>query len=367
MSPDLPYQIALTLIPQIGPVCARLLTDNFGEARAVFHSSPARLRQIEGLGDVRIQAIRCFNDMHKAEAESIFIENNKITPLFIRHPDYPKRLLNCADAPTLLYMKGNAVLNNSKVVAVIGTRVNTEYGKQLTEQLVHDLAAEKLLVVSGLAFGIDALAHRAALRNALPTVGVLAHGLDLLYPPQHRTLAGEMIQHEGALLTEFISSTQPDRHHFPARNRIVAGMCDAVVVIETGERGGSLITAELANGYNRDVFAFPGRINDNRSAGCNELIRQNKAVLIRHASDLLQFMNWTPQPPAKRLLQKQLFIEMNDDERKLVSLLQERDTVGIDELNWQSGISASSVAAAILSLELKNVIVSLPGKLYRLA
>lgn len=367
MSPDLIYQIALTLIPQTGPVCARQLIDYFGEARKVFQASPERLRHIEGLGEVRIHAIRSFRNMQRAEAELKFIENNHITPLFIRHPDYPKRLLNCADAPLLLYKKGDAVLNNSRAVAIIGTRLHTNYGKQLTEQLVNELASENVLVVSGLAFGIDALAHRAAVRNSLQTVGVLAHGLDLIYPSQHQSLAKEIIEKSGALLTEFISNTQPDRHNFPARNRIVAGMVDAVIVVETGDRGGSLITAELANGYNRDVFAFPGRINDVKSAGCNALIRQNKAVLISQASDLLEFMNWKPQSHTRRRLQKELFVELTGPEQKLVSLLQERETMGIDELNWQSGISASSVAAAILSLELKNVIVSLPGKIYRLA
>lgn len=367
MSPDLLYQIALTLIPQVGPVCARQLIDYFGEARKVFQTSPDRLRHIEGLGEVRIQAIRSFRNMQLAEAELKFIEQNKITPLFIRHPDYPRRLLNCADAPILLYKKGDAALNNSRAVAIIGTRLNTSYGKQLTEQFVNDLAAENVLVVSGLAFGVDALAHRAAVRNSLQTVGVLAHGLNQLYPPQHKSLATEILETGGALLTEFISHTQPDRHNFPARNRIVAGMVDAVIVVETGDRGGSLITAELANGYNRDVFAFPGRINDLKSAGCNELIRQNKAVLIRHASDLLEFMNWRPHSSTRRRLQQELFVELSEHEQKLVSLLQEKETLGIDELNWQSGISASSVAAAILSLELKNVIVSLPGKIYRLA
>lgn len=367
MSSDLPYQVALTMIPQIGPVYARALAEAFDCAKDIFCAPVSSLQKVEGLTDFRIRALRKFKGMDKAEEEAQFISKNNIRTLYIKDSGYPQRLLNCPDAPVLLYVKGDVALNNSRVVAVIGTRVNTDYGRRLTEKLIEDLNEYKVLVLSGLAFGIDALAHRAALKNGLPTAAVLAHGLDLLYPPQHAGLARDMIGNSGALITEFRSGTQPDRHNFPSRNRIVAGMCDAVIVIETGDRGGSLITAELANGYNRDVFAFPGRTTDHRSAGCNELIRQNKAVLIRSAADMVEHMNWSTTPPGTRNRQRQLFIELSENEKRVYDLLENRESVDIDELNWKSGISASAVAAAILNLELKNLIVSLPGKRYRLA
>lgn len=367
MHPQLPYQIALTMIPQIGPVIARELLQHFGDALSIFQASPAKLRNVEGLGESRIQAIRSFNQFARAEEECRFVENNKINTLFMGQPGYPRRLFNCADAPILLYARGMADLNCARVLAVVGTRVHTDYGRRLTEQLIRDLATENVLILSGLAFGIDALAHKTALRQQLPTAAVLAHGLDYLYPPQHGALAMEMVQHAGALITEFPSGTQPDRHHFPARNRIVAGLSDAVLVVETGDKGGSLITAELANDYNRDVFAFPGRVNDPRSAGCNELIRQNKAVLIRHAGDLLQFMNWVESSTRRQSLQTSLFHELNPEEKAILDLLQTGESRAIDDLNILSRLSNSAVAAAILSLELKNLIVSLPGKMYRLA
>ena len=206
--------------------------------------------------------------------------------------DYPKRLLNCYDSPTLLYYKGEADLNSEKIIAVIGTRNHTEYGKQVTEKLIRELTEQNVVVVSGLAYGIDAIAHKAAVKNNLKTVGVLAHGLDQVYPSQHTGLAKEMLQAGGGLLTEFRSKTKPDKHNFPTRNRIVAGMSDATIVIETGIKGGSMITAELANNYNKDVFAYPGSVNDGKSAGCNYLIKNNKAVLLTDAQELIELMNW---------------------------------------------------------------------------
>lgn len=366
MEPDVLYQIALTHIPQIGNVCGRLLVEHFGEAHSVFKASTAQLCKLDGVGEVRAHAIHRFKSWIQAEEELRFIETNGISPLFIRSKDYPQRLLNCADAPLLLYQKGETPLNTSRIVAVVGTRHHTDYGKQLTEKLIADLASQQVLVISGLAYGIDALAHKAAIQHGLSTVGVLAHGLDALYPPRHRSLAATMLENRGSLLTEFGSGTQPDRHNFPIRNRIVAGLSDAVVVVETGPTGGSLITADLANGYNRDVFAFPGRSTDFRSQGCNELIRNNKAVLITQAADLITSMNWdhTPSEPAVR--QSELFVELTVDEKKLIQLLRDKGQLSLDELNWYSQLSNSQVAAGLLSLELKNQIRALPGSLFRI-
>ncbi len=361
------YQIALSLTPSIGPVQAKLLVDHMGSASDVFKAKSSSLKNIDGIGEVRIRSIKQFDKFNEAAEEIKFIEKYKISPLFITDAAYPKRLLNCYDSPVLLYYKGTTDLNSAKIVSVIGTRNHTEYGKQLTETLIKDLAAHDILIVSGLAYGIDAIAHKAALKNNLPTVGVLAHGLDQVYPSQHKSLAKDMIR-QGGLLTEFRSRSKPDKHNFPTRNRIVAGMSDATIVIETGIKGGSIITAELANGYNKDVFAFPGKTTDAKSAGCNWLIKQNKAMLLTNADELLDLMGWQPTAPKKRLeKQRELFIELTAEEKIIVGILKEKEAVHIDEINQQSGLNSSAVAAAILGLELQNVVVSLPGKLYQLA
>ncbi|MEO7922501.1 MAG: DNA-processing protein DprA [Chitinophagaceae bacterium] len=368
MEPVLLYQVALTLVPHIGPVQARILLQHC-DPEEIFHAKRSFLEKIEGIGPIRAAAISTFRDFSGAEQEINFIEKHRIQPLFISSKDYPKRLLNCYDSPVLLYYKGEADLNSSRIIAVIGTRNHTEYARQTTEKLIQDLAAQNITVVSGLAFGVDAIAHKSAIRNGLPTIGVLAHGLDQLYPPQHDPLARDMLKNKGGLLTEFRSLSMPDKHNFPSRNRIVAGMCDASIVIETGIKGGSMITAELANGYNRDVFAIPGKISDSKSAGCNHLIRTNKAILLSEAKEIIELLGWEDEPAKtkKKKLQREIFVELGPNEKILVDLLLEKDKMHIDEINSQSGLSNSAVAAAILNLELQNLMLSLPGKLYRLA
>lgn len=364
MSTPLLYQIALTLVPNIGPVQAKLLLQHY-EAEEVFKAKKFSLEKIEGIGGVRANNIKAFDNFNVAEEEISFIEKYKITPLFITDKRYPQRLLNCYDSPTILYYRGEADLNASKVIAIIGTRSNTDYGKQMTEVLINDLAATNVLIVSGLAYGIDGIAHKAALKNNLPTVGVTAHGLDQIYPSQHIGLAKEMAKNGGGVLTEFRSNTKPDKHNFPIRNRIVAGMSDATIVIETGSKGGSIITAELANGYNKDVFAIPGKLSDSKSAGCNYLIKSNKATLLTDAQELIELMGWEERKP-KAKMQKELFIELSEEEKIVVNILKEKEGTHIDELNLRSGLTSSAVAAAMLNLELQNVVSSLPGKLYKL-
>ena len=365
MANDLLYQVALTLVPNIGAIHAKTLANMYGSAQAIFKAKKKELENIEGIGTVRARSIKEFTDLSRAEEELRFIEKYKITPLFITGNDYPKRLLNCYDSPSLLYYRGNADLNTSKIIAVVGTRNHSEYGRWVCEKLIEDLQSENILVVSGLAFGIDTIAHRAVLKNNMQTVGVLAHGLDRIYPPQNKSLAKQMTL-QGGLLTDFISNTNPDKQNFPKRNRIVAGICDALIVIESGVKGGSLITAELANGYNKDVFAIPGRTNDPKSEGCNYLVKNNKAALINNAADLLESMGWTTQkklPPKK---QRELFIELSPHQKIIVDILQERDGIQVDELYLKSGLSSSAVAAALLMLEMEGVICSLPGKVYKL-
>jgi DNA processing protein len=364
MTTDLLYQIALTLVPNIGCVQAKTLIEVYGTAENIFKAKKKEISLIENIGVIRAANIKSFEDFTAAEDEIKFIEKYKIQPVFIADKIYPQRLLHCYDSPTLLYYRGNADLNVSKVISIIGTRNNTDYGRQATEKLVSELKDLNVLIVSGLAFGIDAIAHRSALQNELKTVAVLAHGLHTIYPQQHKMLAKEIVQ-QGGLLTEFRNNDKPDKHNFPKRNRIVAGMADATIVIETAAKGGSMITAELANNYNRDVFALPGKITDSKSAGCNYLIQSNKAILFTDAKELMEALGWKTKKINKRQ-QKELFIELNNDEKIIVDILKERETTHIDEINIKSNLSNSTIAAAILNLELQNVIAGLPGKMYKL-
>ncbi len=365
MPNDLLYQIALTLIPNIGDVRAKALLETFGDAAAVFKASEKTLEKIDGIGTIAARAVKHFSDFKICEEEISFIEKNKISTHFITDEHYPQRLLNCYDSPTMLYYKGNADLNAPKIVSIVGTRNNSDYGKTVCENVVADLQEQNVIVMSGLAFGIDTIAHKASLKNNLKTVAVLAHGLDKIYPAQNKMLAKEMLS-AGGLLTDFISGTTPDRQNFPRRNRIVAGNCDALIVIESSKKGGSLITAELANSYNKDVFAIPGRVNDSRSEGCNYLIKNNKALLITCAQDLIEIMSWDITPK-KIKKQRELFIELTPDERTITDILNEQEQIQIDQLYFKSGLSSSAVANALLMLEMQGVVISLPGKVYKLA
>jgi len=365
MNNDLLYQVALTLLPQIGDVHAKALLNIYGNAESIFRAPKRQLEKIEGIGSVRASGIKHFNDFKTCEEEIAFLEKYKVQPLFINDINYPKRLLNCYDSPVLLYYRGNADLNNSKVISVVGTRNNSDYGKHICDQLIEGLKNTHALVISGLAFGIDTIAHKAALKNNLSTVGVVAHGLDRLYPPQNKPLAKNMIEN-GGLLTDFKSGIAPDKQNFPKRNRIVAGICDALIVIESAKKGGSLITAELANSYNKDVFAIPGRATDPKSEGCNYLVKSNKASLITCANDLLEIMNWVEKEKPILKKQRELFIELTAAEKTITGILQEKTNCSIDELYLKSGLSSSEAAQALLMLEMQGIIMSLPGKIYKL-
>lgn len=363
---DLVYQIALTMVPNIGPVQAKILAEHFGSAQAIFKASFEELSSVENIGTVRAGSITAFGGFTAAAQQIPFLEKYKIQPLFLTSPGYPQRLLHCNDAPTLLYYRGNADLNTARVISVIGTRGCTHYGKQITEKLMADLAGANLLVVSGLALGIDALAHKAAITNRLPTVGVLAHGLDTIYPHQHKTLAKEMTE-QGGLLTEFGQGVQPDKHNFPKRNRIVAGMADATVVIETGIKGGSIITAELAYSYNREVLAFPGKATDAKSAGCNHLIKNNKAILLTDAQQLLDTLGWETAATATGTPQPEFNLNsLTAEEQAIVNICRNKESTHIEELYSQSGLSSGAVATALLQLELQGILVAQAGKNYHL-
>ena len=365
MKDELLYQIAVTMLPNIGNVFGKTLINHFGSASEVFKASKKELQQIEGMGKVKIDSLLQFRDFDKAEKEISFLKKYDIRPLFITDKDYPKRLLNCYDSPVLLYYKGNADLNSEKIAAVVGTRNQSDYGRSNCEKIVEELSSENILIISGLAFGIDTIAHRAALKAGSQTVGVLAHGLDRVYPSENKNLAKQMI-HQGGLLTEFRTGVIPDKQNFPSRNRIVAGMSDCVIVIESGIKGGSLITAELANGYNKDVFALPGRSTDTKSEGCNFAIKTHKAALITGGEDVLLNMSWKKEKKATSKKQRQLFIELTEEEKCIVKILQSEGQQHIDDIYFKSKLSGSAVAQALLMLEMQNVVTSLPGKLYEI-
>lgn len=365
MDRELVYQLSLSQVPHIGNVHAKQLCDIFGSASEVFNAPLHELEKVENIGEIKARSIKNFRDFGRAEKEVIFIEKYGIKPLFLTDSDYPQRLLNCFDPPAMLFYKGTADLNASRIVAIVGTRNNTEYGRYFSEKLVKALADADAVIISGLAFGIDTIAHKCSLKYGIPTVGVVGHGLDTIYPQENTNLAKQMIKN-GGLLTEFRSNTKPDKHNFPSRNRVVAGLSDATVVIESGLKGGSNITANLAWGYNRDVFAVPGRSTDAKSEGCNRLIRDNKAILLHEPEHLISTMGWDEPEKKKRILQKKLFMEINDAEEKIMELLRKNEDASIDELNFKSGFSASSIASAVLNLEMQGILKVLPGKRFRL-
>lgn len=368
MENDLLYQIGLTLLEGVGDVSAKNLLAYCGNAQNIFRAKKSELIKIPGIGELIANSILAQKHvLTLAEKEVRFVKDNNIEALFFTNEKYPQRLKFCSDSPVLLYYKGNADLNAEKIVAVVGTRQPTEYGRLQTEKLIDDLKGSGVLVVSGLAYGIDVLAHRKALENNLDTVGVVAHGLDRMYPQTHESVAKKMMK-QGGILTDFRSGTNPDAVNFPKRNRIVAGMCDALVVMESKRDGGSLITATIANSYNKDVFAYPGRTNDPMSEGCNGFIKSNKAALMENAADLFYIMGWENETKIrkKETAQIPLLLNLNEEEQKIVDAFKSKTSLHMDEISYASGFPISKVAALLLQLEFSNVIRSLPGKMYSL-
>jgi len=363
--PGLLYQIGLTLIPGVGDVLGKKLVSIFGSAEAIFREPGRHLKKMARVGELLTHAVRHKEILLRAEKEVRFIEHYKIIPLFFTDKSYPQRLKQCYDSPVILFYKGSAGLNSKYVIGLVGTRNPTDYGKITTYKLVEGLAGRQIMVVSGLAYGIDSCAHRSALELGLETVGVLGHGLDLIYPMQNKTLAEKMINH-GGLLTEFLSETKPDRENFPRRNRIIAGLCDAVVVVEAAQKGGALITADIANTYNRDVFAVPGRIGDPFSEGTNYMIRTNRAALVQSAEDIEYMMGWKLDETISPCRQPKLFIELTPEEEKIVTLLNEKGSLAIDEISLQTEIPVSKTSSSLLNLEFEGKIKCLPGKVYTL-
>ena len=366
------YAIALTRISYFNTATCLQLYRKLGSATAIMENrnnikdviSDASPRLINALSDVS-------EAMHRAEAELKFDNAHAIRPLTMACDDYPERMRNCDDAPIVLFYRGNADLNQRRIVSVVGTRHCTAYGQDIINNFCRSLKelCPDVLIVSGLAYGVDFCAHRNALKNGFDTVGVLAHGLDMLYPSAHRDTAKEMLSH-GGLLTEFLTNTNPDKMNFVRRNRIVAGISDATIVVESAARGGSLITADIAQSYARDVFTFPGNVNSPYSEGCNKLIRDNKAALITCAEDFVNAMGWEQDNKVKEArakgIERQLFPELTAEETRIVELLQKNNDLQLNIIAVQTGLPIGSISALLFSLELKGVIKLYAGGVYHL-
>lgn len=367
MKDEVFYGIALSLIKGIGDINAKTLISYSGGCKELFKIPIHKLRKINGVGSKLADAFKNTKDAFlRAEEEIRFIEKHKIKVLFYYDKQYPKRLLNCYDAPLFIFAKGNVDFNAERFVNIVGTRHATDYGKEITEKLVEELATYKVNLVSGLAYGIDICAHKAALKYDMQNIAVLAHGLDRIYPALHKNTA-EKLQQNGALVTTYLSNTNPDRQNFPDRNRVVAGITDATIVVESAIAGGALITAEIANNYNRDVFAFPGRITDEYSQGCLKLIKENKANIITSAKDIIELLNWDLEKTIAKneIIQPQLFIDLDEQEQAVLNYISTKEKMHIDEINFNSQLKQSNVSSILLQLEMKGVIISLPGKLYK--
>ena len=366
MDDKLLYKIGLSIIPGIGGILARNIVAYVGSGEGIFSESVKSLQKIPGIGEVNALRIKDKSVLLKAEKELQFVTKHEIEVLFYTDKNFPRRLKTCVDAPVILYTRGNLNLDEKRIVSIVGTRNASSYGKQICEELIQKLSERnyKTLIVSGLAYGIDIHAHKSALKYNLPTVGVIAHGLDKMYPSLHAETAKKMLD-DGGLVTDFPSGTKIDPSNFIRRNRIIAGLADATIVVESAAKGGALITAEIASSYNRDVFAFPGRAGDTYSKGCNQLIRNSGANLIEGIEDLEYFMGWE-QTSKKTVLQPSLFVELTGDEERIANLLRENGELFIDQISSELTLPVSRISAMLLSLEFKNVVIAMPGKMYKL-
>ncbi|GDX51005.1 DNA processing protein DprA [Bacteroidota bacterium] len=362
----LKYAIALSRIAGVGDVIAKTLVSYCSGVENIFSKKKSQLLKVPGIGPILADAIVNYTDFSNEEKEIAFLRKHKIQTVFFTDANYPLGLKQVSDSPILLFQKGELNLNEGRFISLVGTRNATDYGKEWTSKFIEEIAAYHPTIVSGLAFGIDIAAHRAALKYGLKTIAVLGHPLNTIYPGQHRSTAEKIIE-QGCLLTEFSTLDEFRKENFPERNRIVAGMCEATIVVESAAKGGALITAEIASSYNKDVFAVPGRIGDQYSAGCNYLIKQNKAALIENAEEFVQVMNWqSDEKKNAPIKQRQLFPELDANEQLAVDMIQQRETIHVDELMLQLKLSSSQFAAAVLGLELKGVIKVMPGKMYKL-
>lgn len=361
------YQIALTQIKGVGVTHARNLMEFMGDEEEVFKGNISKLEAIPRISKRLISEIRNPEVLRKAEKELEFVTKNNLHLIFFTDEKYPQRLTNCVDAPILMYAKGDVDFNREKAISIVGTRNSTRYGNDFCREFIKDISVRfpEVQIISGLAYGIDICAHRAALENGLSTVAVLGHGLDRIYPYVHRQTAIELTT-TGALLTEYPSETNPDGHNFVRRNRIVAGMTDATIVIESGPKGGSLITADIANSYFREVFALPGRIHDKMSYGCNKLISGNKAILLQNTESFISQMGWEVEEKKILPRQTELFHDMTPDEENVYNSLKEESPKQVNNLAIELNVPLSELLMTLLELEMKNLVTALPGGMYKI-
>ncbi|MCF6139727.1 DNA-processing protein DprA [Flavobacterium sp. K77] len=359
---DLFYLLALQRVEGVGDIMAKKLLTHLGSAEAIFTSKSTQLAAIDGVGAMLLKNLRDKSVFAKAQKELDFIKENNINTAFFQDANYPERLKQCVDGPLLLFSSGNINLNNRRIISIVGTRQITAYGTEFCRQLIADLAPLDPVIVSGFAYGVDIVAHQLAMDYNLQTIGVVAHGLNQIYPKTHKKYVSK-VEQNGGFLTEFWSSSNPDKENFVRRNRIVAGMCEATIVIESAERGGSLITANMANDYNRDVFAVPGRVTDKYSQGCNNLIKTQKANVLTSAADLVYILNWDIQKEVKPV-QKQLFVELDPEEQKVYDYLLKKGKELMDIIALQCDLPIYKISGMLLNMELKGVIRPLPGKLF---
>ncbi|NHF59138.1 DNA-protecting protein DprA [Flavobacteriaceae bacterium TP-CH-4] len=355
--------LRLQSIPNIGDVTAKKLISHTGSPTAIFTDKLQHLQKIDGIGSITLKGLRNSEYLRAAEAEYRYIRENDIDFTYFTDADYPKYLKHCIDSPMLLFKRGNIALSDRKIISIVGTRNITSYGNALCEQLLADLAPLDPIIVSGFAYGVDICAQKAAIKHGLQTIGCLAHGLNQIYPKVHGKYVEE-VEHNGGFITEFWSTSNPDRENFLKRNRIIAGMAEATVVIESAEKGGSLVTADIANSYNREVFAFPGRAQDKYSTGCNNLIKRQKAHMITSAADLIYMLGWQLESPEEKPVQKQLFVELDATEQSIYAYLQKDGKQQLDSIALECQLPVFKVSSTLLNMEMKGVIRPLPGKLF---
>jgi DNA processing protein len=356
------HLMALLRVEGVGDIMAKKLLTHFGTAEAILHAKTAQLAVIDGVGSVLLRNLRDKSVFDKATQELDFIQKNNVEVLYFQDEKYPDRLKHCIDGPVLLFSSGNINLKSRKIISIVGTRQITSYGMEFCRKLIEDLAPLDPIIVSGFAYGVDIVAHQLAMDHNLQTIGVVAHGLNQIYPKPHKKYVAKMEQN-GGFMTEFWSTSNPDKENFVRRNRIVAGMTEATIVIESADRGGSLITANMANDYNRDVFAVPGRVTDKFSQGCNNLIKTQKANVLTSAADLIYILNWDIKNDTKPV-QKQLFVTLDEDEQKVYDYLLKTGKELMDIIALHCDFPIYRISGLLLNMELKGVIRPLPGKLF---
>jgi DNA processing protein len=360
---ELFYLLALSQVEGVGDIVAKKLISHCGSAENVFKSKLKALKAIDGVGEVLVKNLKDKSIFEKAEQELQYIQNENIKVLYFQNEDYPDRLKHCIDGPVLLFASGNLDFQNRHMISIVGTRQITSYGTEFCKKLLEDLAIFNPIIVSGFAYGVDIVSHQSAMENKLQTIGVLAHGLNQIYPKTHKKYVAKM-EENGGFLTEFWSNSNPEKENFVKRNRIVAGMSEATIVIESADKGGSLITANMANDYNRDVFAVPGRTSDKYSQGCNDLIKTQRAQLMTSAADLVYCLNWTLEVNETKSIQKQLFVTLNFEEQKIYDYLQKNGKQSLDIIALECDFPIFKISSILLTMELKGIVRPLPGKLF---